>query len=60
MYYSEFKNEFKSVQDKFIKIDEELKNESKKTELDIKNLESMINFVNNINGLILKKKKLKK
>tara|TARA_Y100000591_G_C21762379_1_gene660803 strand:- start:216 stop:998 length:783 start_codon:yes stop_codon:yes gene_type:complete len=57
---SEFKNEFKSVQDKFIKIDEELKNESKKTELDIKNLESMINFVNNIDNSYSEEEEIKK
>jgi len=57
---SEFKNEFKDIQDQFIKIDEILKNEVKKTELDIKNLENMINFVNNLDDSYSEEEEIKK
>ena len=43
-----FKDEFIELQDKFIVIDKKIKEETEKTDKDIKNLEVMINFVNNL------------
>ena len=43
-----FKDEFIELQDKFLVIDKKIKKETDKTDKDIKNLEVMINFVNNL------------
>tara|TARA_B100000212_G_scaffold321702_1_gene280491 strand:+ start:622 stop:1527 length:906 start_codon:yes stop_codon:yes gene_type:complete len=43
-----FKKEFLDLQSKFIVIDKKLKEESKKTDKDIRNLEKMIDFINNL------------
>ena len=43
-----FKGEFLELQGKFLDIDKKIKKETEKTDKDIKNLEVMINFVNNL------------
>ena len=43
-----FKKEFIGLQEKFLVIDKKIKKETEKTDTDIKILENMINFVNNL------------
>ena len=43
-----FKKEFIGLQEKFLVIDKKIKEETEKTDTDIKILENMINFVNNL------------
>ena len=45
---NEFKKIFLDKQDRFIKIDNKLNTETKKVEKDLKNLETMITFINNL------------
>lgn len=56
----EFKEEFKDIQNKFVDTDKILKNEINKSDIDIKNLETMINFVNNIDKSYSEEEEVKK
>lgn len=56
----EFKNEYHDIQEKFINADNFLKNECKKSDSDIRNLENMINFINNIDKSYSEEEEIKK
>jgi len=56
----EFKSEFIDIQNIFVESDKILKNEIQKSDIDIKNLETMINFVNNIDESYSEEEEVKK